>query len=124
MPRSYHQRVEESIIGVFVGLFLLITVPIFLWLVERQIARYALMLKRCRIATREMPVCDIASPDNTGRPILVKGYTRRCGDDESLADADTGYRGPDMSTIHRPVKKEVIRLMRRGLFICTTLRYH
>ena len=114
VPKSYGQRIEQSLLGFLVGLVLLVTVPIFLWLVERQVARYALMLKRCRIATRDIPVCDISSTDNTERPILVKGYTRRCGDNDSLADVDTGYRGPEMSTIHRPVKKEVIRLMRRG----------
>lgn len=114
VPKSYGRRIEESIVGFLVGIVLLLLVPVVLWVVERQVARYALMLKRCRIASREIPVCDMASPDNTERPVMVKGYTRRCGDDDTLTDVDTGYRGPDTTTIHRPVKKELIRLMRRG----------
>jgi len=99
---------------VIVGAVLLVSLTVFLWLVERHVARYAIMIKKCRLFTREIPLCDIAIHDNTGHPILVQGYSHRVGDSAGLKDIDTGFAGPDMISNHRLGKREVIRLMRRG----------
>lgn len=103
--------------GFWIGLILLLIISVFLWLLERKIARSVLMLKKCQIATREMPVCEIASVDNNYRPILVNGYTRRGGggpSDSFVMDGDTGFFEQQEIPILFPMKKEVIRLMRRG----------
>ena len=64
---------ESSLVGVITGLLLLIISSIFLWIVERRVAHFALMAKRCRVASREVPSCDIAFSDNNERPIMIHG---------------------------------------------------
>ena len=110
VPRSYGQRIEEALFGFVVGLALMIIVPIVLWFIERQVARYALILKRCQIATREISNSFEGSDENTDRPILVRGYTNKhCK--EAIVDNDTGFCVP----FKEEYEKVTIRLRRRGL---------
>jgi hypothetical protein len=92
---SYWDRLKKSKSDVLVGVILLIFIPFFLWMIERQVVRYQLLISRCQSATREVHDPFVIKSSYQGRPILVKGLTAI---DESshgvVRDSELGYQ-PD-----------------------------
>jgi len=95
---SYSDRLKKSIAEVICGLLLIIIVPVFLWLTEKKVVRYDMMINRCQIAVREVPNSAVVSRRYESRPVMVKGSTRVDDRNGVLRDEVFGFT-PEVSSV-------------------------
>lgn len=104
--KNYMQRLEQSLAGVTIGVFLFTISLIFLWLLEKHALKFMLLMERCFKATRLINNTSIIDPAYESQSVLVQGVTN--ANNTMVEDPVTGFRTADTFAIR--LKRKVRNL--------------